>query len=42
MPIVDMETPHRPEDMSDKLKAKVRESVRFLKTFTPPRLTNIG
>lgn len=36
MPIVDMETPHRPEDMSDKLKAKVRESVRFFKTFTPP------
>ena len=43
MPIVDMSTPHSPEDMSDELKAKVRESVRILKTFTPPpSLTNIG
>ena len=36
MPIVDVATPHSPEDMSDELKAKVRESVRFLKTFAPP------
>lgn len=40
--IVDMVTPHSPEEMSDELKAKLKESIRYLKSFTPPRLTNIG
>ena len=40
--IVDMATPYSPEEMSDELKAKLKESIRYLKSFSPPRLTNIG